>query len=401
VSGPQAATALEVLAGPLPKSRRATFRALRGADGGVLDEALILWLPRPGSATGEDLAELHLHGGRAVVAAVLAALGRLEGLRAAQAGEFTRRAFENGRIDLAQAEGLADLLAAETESQRASAMLLAGGALGRQVGLWQTALLQISALVEAELDHSDEDDVGNRDVARHFAMLEPLIARLRETLDAPPAERLRDGVKAVLAGPPNSGKSSLINALAYRDVAIVSAVAGTTRDRIEAPVAIDGVPLILTDTAGIHADSGDSVEKIGISRAKEAVLAADIILWLGAADEAPAGALLIAAKADLGQDRPGLPVSALTGEGLAALKQAIVRQARALLPKTGDVALNRRHRGILAECAAELEAARDASDLLITAEHLRAARAWLDQLTGKAGVEDMLDALFGGFCIGK
>jgi tRNA modification GTPase len=367
----------------------------------VLDEALILWLPGPGSATGEDLAELHLHGGRAVVAAVLAALGRLEGLRAAQAGEFTRRAFENGRIDLAQAEGLADLLAAETESQRASAMLLAGGALGRQVGLWQAALLQISALVEAELDHSDEDDVGNRDVARHFAMLEPLIARLRETLDAPPAERLRDGVKAVLAGPPNSGKSSLINVLADRDVAIVSAVAGTTRDRIEAPVAIDGVPLILTDTAGIHADSGDSVEKIGISRAKEAVLAADIILWLGAADEAPAGALLIAAKADLGQDRPGLPVSALTGEGLAALKQAIVRQARALLPKTGDVALNRRHRGILAECAAELEAARDASDLLITAEHLRAARAWLDQLTGKAGVEDMLDTLFGGFCIGK
>ncbi len=400
ISGPQAGAALASLAGTLPKSRRATFSALRGAKG-LLDQALILWLPGPATATGEDLAELHLHGGRAVVGAVLAELGGLPGLRPAVAGEFTRRAFENGRIDLAQAEGLADLLAAETESQRASAMLLAGGALGQDVAAWQAALLRISALVEAELDFSDEDDVPDGSEGAASQAIAALAHAIGARLASPSAERLRDGVMVVLGGPPNSGKSSLINVLVEREVAIVTPQAGTTRDRIEVPVAIDGVPLLLTDTAGLRDDSSDAVEAIGIARAQDALADADIILWLGDAGEAPAGALVIAAKADLGQARPGLPVSARTGEGVAALKQEIVTRAKALLPKTGEVALNRRHRAILAEVQAELTTARQARDLLVTAEHLRTARTALDRLTGRAGVEAMLDTLFGGFCIGK
>ena len=402
VSGPQAGDALQALAGRLPKSRRATFCRFQGQDGVALDEGLALWFPGPGSATGEDLAELHLHGGRAVVAAVLSALDQVEGLRPATAGEFTRRAFENGRIDLAEAEGLADLLAAETESQRAAALALAGGALGQRVAAWQAELLQISALVEAQLDFSDEADVGenpaHRDTIRRLVDLHVVMTAM---LASPPAERLRDGVKVVLAGPPNVGKSSLINALAERAVAIVTPEAGTTRDRIDVPVAIDGVPLVLTDTAGLRTAEVGGIEAMGIALAEEAMAGADIILWLGDAAEAPKGALLIAAKADLGEGRPGLPVSAKTGQGLAELKQEIATRARALLPKLGEVALNRRHRAILAEVQSELAAAKEARDPLIIAEYLRTARAALDRLTGRAGVEDMLDALFGAFCVGK
>ena len=402
VSGPQAGAALQVLAGQLPKSRRATFCRFHGSNGAALDEGLALWFPGPGSATGEDLAELHLHGGRAVVAAVLAELGRQQGLRPATAGEFTRRAFENGRIDLAEAEGLADLLAAETESQRAAALALAGGALGHLVAEWQAELLRISALVEAQLDFSDEADVGedpaHRDTIRR---LEDLHVVMTAMLASPPAERLRDGVKVVLAGPPNVGKSSLINALAEKAVAIVTPEAGTTRDRIDVPVAIEGVPLVLTDTAGLRATDIDSIEAMGIALAEDAIAGADIILWLGDVAEAPEGAMLIAAKADLGEARLGLRVSAKTGQGLAELKQEIIIHARALLPKLGEVALNRRHRAILAEVRSELAAAKQARDPLIMAEYLRTARAALDRLTGRAGVENMLDALFGAFCVGK
>ena len=401
ISGPGAGSALTTLCGTLPKSRRATFRTLRGRCGDVLDEGLVLWLPGPATATGEHLAELHLHGGCAVVAAVLAELEGLDGLRPALAGEFTRRGFENGRIDLAQAEGLADLLTAETDSQRRSALALTGGALGKLVETWQLRILQISAGVEAALDLSDEADVDERLDDRVHEGLFALVSEISDRLDSPPAERLKDGVMVVLAGPPNAGKSRLINALAERDVAIVASEAGTTRDRIEVPVAIEGVPLVLTDTAGLRVPAPGSIEAIGIGLAEEAIGRADIVLWLGDHTEAPKNALVVSAKCDLGIVGPGLAVSAVTGQGLAALKQEILVRARALLPRTGDVALNRRHRAILATVLRELNEAGVTQDLLIVAEHLRAARNELDRLTGRAGVENMLDALFGTFCIGK
>ncbi len=398
ITGPHARRALETLAGQLPEPRRAVYRALRDDRGGLLDHALILWFCGAGTATGEDLAELHLHGGRAVVSSVLEALGQIAEFRPALAGEFTRRAFENGRIDLSEAEGLADLLAAETESQRQSALMLAEGGLGRKVETWQRSLLGLSAQVEAALDFSDEDDVG--DVDGLHGPLKSLADEMLVLLDEPGAERLRDGVRVVLAGPPNSGKSSLFNVLANRDAAIVSDIAGTTRDRIEAAVALDGVPLVLIDTAGLR-ESDDAIEAIGVARAEDALASADVILWLGDATSAPSGALLVAAKSDLDGKRPGLPVSVVSGEGIARLKGEVLARARNLLPRPGALALNRRHKSILAAVRDSLERAGEEEDLLILAEHLRHARGELDRLTGRAGVEDMLDALFGSMCIGK
>jgi tRNA modification GTPase len=402
LSGPQAGDALARVVGGLPAPRIAKLCRFVDPDSGdVLDTGLALWFPGPKSVTGEDLAECHIHGGRAVVAAILSALGRLDGLRPALAGEFTRRAFENGRIDLSEAEGLADLLAAETESQRQSALALAEGGLGRLVAAWQSELLMIAAQVEAELDFSDEGDVPEGYTRLRLEPLSKLEGEIAGHLAAPTAERLNDGVRVVLAGPPNAGKSSLFNRLAERDAAIVSEIAGTTRDRIEAPVALHGVPLLLIDTAGLRAHAGDEIEAIGMSRAEDAMSSADIILWLGKAGDAPEGAILIAAKADLGGDEPGLRVSARTGNGLGDLKVELLRRARALLPKLGALALKQRHRSILAEVRTELSSASEADDPLIIAEHLRAARNHLNRLTGKAGVEDMLDALFGAMCIGK
>jgi tRNA modification GTPase len=398
ISGPCAGAALSSLMGPLPLPRRAKFTAFSGADGKLLDQGLALWFPGPATSTGEDLAELHLHGGRAVVAAVLAALGEVEGLRGAQAGEFTRRAFENGRIDLSEAEGLSDLLAAETETQRQSALALAEGGLGRKVAGWQSQLLRVAAGVEAALDFSDEGDVGEVHIV---VGLDTLIEEMTEMLAAAPAERLRDGVRIVLAGPPNAGKSSLFNYLAGRHAAIVTDIAGTTRDRIEAPVVLDGVPLLLIDTAGLRAEADDQIEAMGIALTGEALGEADVVLWMGQVSDAPDQAIQIAPKSDLGLVGSGLPVSTVSGEGLGALRSEILERARALLPKPGALALNTRHRAILADVLKELAAACEAQDLLITAEHLRTARTRLDALTGKAGVEDMLDALFGAFCIGK
>lgn len=399
ISGPRAGAALTALAGRLPEPRMARFRHFRDSSGAPLDDGLALWFPGPNSATGEDLAELHLHGGRAVVAAVLAELATLDGCRGAEAGEFTRRAFENGRIDLAEAEGLADLLAAETELQRQSAIALAEGGLGRLVSDWEQRLLRESALIEAVLDFSDEGDVG--DVGHDALALAGLADEMAALLAAPPAERLKDGIRIVLAGPPNAGKSSLFNALIGRDAAIVTDIAGTTRDRIEAPVALDGVPLLLTDTAGLHDAATDRVEAIGIERSAQAVAEADIVLWLGEASDAPAGAMLVAARADVAPGRPGLAVSVVTGEGLAALRTEIVAAARGLLPRPGALALNARHRDVVGEVSGWIEEAARTQDLLIRAELLRLARSRLDALTGKSGVESMLDALFGGFCIGK
>ncbi len=402
ISGPRAGEVLARLIGKLPKPRFARYSRLYDpADGAVLDDGLALWFAGPATATGEDLAELHLHGGRAVVAAVLACLGRQEGLRPATAGEYTRRAFENGRIDLAQAEGLADLLSAETEGQRQSALALAEGALGRKVTAWQRDLLRISAQLEADLDFSDEGDVSDGVSFRVQDGLAPMVADMAALLSSAPAERLRDGVRVVLAGPPNSGKSSLFNEMIGRHAAIVTDIAGTTRDRIEAPVVLDGVPLLLIDTAGLRDDVSDAVEAIGIERTGQALGEADIILWLGDEGDMPDGALLIAPKSDSGPSGPGLPVSVTTGAGTGELRSALLHRAHALLPKPGALALNARHRAVVRLVFAELTEAAIATDSLITAEHLRTARRVLDELTGKAGVEDMLDALFGAFCIGK
>jgi tRNA modification GTPase len=398
ISGPRADAAIEALAGALPEPRRATVSTLR-VDNEVLDNAIIIRFPGPKSATGEDVAELHLHGGRSVVAAVRAALAAMTGLREAEPGEFTRRAFENGRIDLAEAEGLADLLEAETESQRRAALALAGGALSRQVETWQARLLALAAEVEAALDFSDEDDVAP--LAADFpARLEALRAELASWLARPPAERLKDGLRIVIAGPPNAGKSSLLNALAGRDAAITAATPGTTRDLVEAPVAIAGTPFLLVDTAGLR-ESADEIEAIGVGRAEASIAAADLVLWLGDPAFAPPRAILVHAKADLGP-APGpadIAISAKTGLGMEALARLVIGHSACLLPAEGEVALNRRHR-------AALQQARDAlaeadPDLLILAERLRVARGALDRITGRAGVEDMLDALFGRFCIGK
>jgi tRNA modification GTPase len=399
ISGPGADAARGALAGRLPEPRVATFRRLR-ADGEVLDNTVIVRFPGPNSATGEDITELHLHGGRAVVARALEALGRIEGLREARPGEFTRRAYENGRIDLAEAEGLADLLEAETESQRRAALALAGGALSRQIGAWQQRILALSAEVEAALDFSDEDDVTP--LTRAFGVqVRAIQDELVATLARPRAERLKDGIRVAIAGPPNAGKSSLLNVLAGRDAAITSSIPGTTRDLVEVPTAIGGVPFLLVDSAGLR-ESADPVEAIGIARAQASVAAADIVLWLGDARDAPARALLVHAKADLGPPpgRADVSVSVMTGEGVDALTRLLIQHSSSLLPATGEVALHERHWTALREACEALTEVK-AADPLVAAECLRWARDALDRVTGKAGVEDMLDALFGRFCIGK
>lgn len=405
ISGPRADAALAALAGALPEPRTARLATLRHQSE-ILDRALVIRFPGPDSATGEDVAELHLHGGRSVVAALLAALAALPGLRAAAPGEFTRRAFEQGRIDLAEAEGLADLLAAETQSQRRAALALAGGALSRQIERWQQRLLAAGSRIEAVLDFSDESDVaGGEDLPSGLGReLDSLTDELEAWLARPPVERLRDGVRVVIAGPPNSGKSSLLNALAGREAAITSAIAGTTRDLVEAPTAIGGAPFLLVDTAGLR-DSADPIERLGVDRAHASLAAADIILWLGApaACPDPSRSLLVHPKADLGPATEGVDVavSSRTGAGIDRLLELLTTRARQLLPAEGDVAINARHCEALADCAQWLREARASADPLIAAESLRQARVALDRVTGRSGVEDMLDALFGRFCIGK
>jgi tRNA modification GTPase len=407
ISGPDAAAALQALAGKLPEARRATLGRLSDPETGeLLDNGLMLFFPGPASATGEDVGELHLHGGRSVVRAVVGALSRIAGLREAQPGEFTRRAFENGRIDLAEAEGLADLLLSETESQRRTALALAGGGLSRTVHQWNQDLLSISAQLEAVLDFADEGDVEEEVRLGSSPQLIRLIDEIRSALDRPSAERLRDGVRIAIAGPPNSGKSSLLNWLAGRPAAITSTVAGTTRDLVEAPTVIGGMPFLLIDTAGLR-ESEDEVETIGIQRAREALETADLVLWLGDAETCPEPnrSIRIRSKCDLSgipaSPEYDLSVSAVSGEGMDALVQMLTVRSRALLPREGEVALNARHRQAVSHCLKALEEARESDDLVVASELLRQARAALDGVTGRAGVEHMLDALFGRFCIGK
>ncbi|MEZ0241830.1 MAG: tRNA uridine-5-carboxymethylaminomethyl(34) synthesis GTPase MnmE [Sphingomonas sp.] len=400
LSGAGAFNAIRALAGDLPAPRRAALRALRH-DGALLDRALVLIFPGPDSATGEDLAELHLHGGRAVIRAVETALAVLPGLRAAEPGEFTRRALTNGRIDLSEAEGLGDLLAAETESQRRVAIRSAEGAVRREVEDWAMRLLMLSAQVEAILDHSDEDDVA-ADPGPIRAAAAELARDIEAVVGRPPVERLRDGLRVVLAGPPNAGKSTLLNALAERDAAIVSPIAGTTRDRIEAPVVRDGLAYLLIDTAGLADSTDDEIETIGIERARAALAEADLILWLGD-DPAPEGAIPIHARADARDAAPGgsIAVSAKTGRGLDTLWARIASEAHTLIPPTDLVALNQRQRGLCASAALSIRAAMQEEDLLLIAENFRSARRAFDAVTGRADVEAMLDALFARFCIGK
>ena len=404
VSGPAAPAAVQALAVRCPPPRHASLRTLRDAGGAPLDRALVLFFPGPATATGEDLVELHCHGGRAVVAAVERALAAVPGLRPARPGEFTRRALENGRIDLAQAQGLADLLEAETETQRRTALAAAEGAVGRAVTGWLHRLSIIAAQVEAQLDFADEADVedaGGYDPAPAIAAL---LAEWRVTLAAPIVERLRDGVRVVIAGPPNAGKSSLFNALADRDAAIVTPIAGTTRDVLEAAVMRDGIPYRLTDTAGLAEATNDEVERIGIDRAANAMASADILLWMGAPVEAPAGAVILAGKADLpGADHTGadLAVSAHLPHTIATLWTLLADRAVTMLTIDGDMALRQTQRDRLAEAAAALDLAHRTNDLLIVAEQLRVATRPLAALLGKNATEAMLDALFGRFCLGK
>jgi len=336
-----------------------------------------------------------------VVDSLLSALAAIDGLRAAEPGEFTRRAFENGRIDLTEAEGLADLIEAETESQRKAALTLAEGGLRKQVAAWQDRLLALSAQAERAIDYDEEDESIDPALREAIGLLRDELAAW---LERPRAEPLKDGVRVVVAGPPNTGKSSLLNALAGQERAIVTDLPGTTRDHIEVPLAIAGVPVLLTDTAGLR-ETRDQAEAIGVARASALVASADIVVWLGAPAEAPLHPrrLLVHPKADLGGTAPpgSIAVSAVTGQGLGELLERIGELARTLLPAEDAIALNRRQAGHLTEAAAALHDAGAAEEVVLIAESLRSARTAFDRLTGRAGIEDVLDALFGRFCLGK
>jgi tRNA modification GTPase len=403
-SGPDAFAAAQALAGELPPARQASLRSLRDpANGALIDQALVLRFDGPASATGEDVVEYQCHGGRAVVQALFGALGALSGMRAAEPGEFTRRAFTNGRIDLTEAEGLADLLEAETESQRRAALLRAEGGLRHQVEQWRERLVILSARAEAAIDYVDEEDETGADFSGLASEAQGLAEELAEWLGRPRAELLRDGVRVVAAGPPNAGKSSLINVLSQSQRAIVTDVAGTTRDVIEVPIAIDGVPLVLVDTAGIRG-SDDPVEQIGIARAEAQAARADVLLWLGEPQDAPAhrALILVHPRSDLSNGQAkgdAVAVSTVTRAGIAELTRCILARAADLLPAEGEVALNRRQADELGLAQAAL--AHAGPDIAVLADRLRQARAAFDRLSGRSGVEDMLDALFGRFCLGK
>ena len=399
ISGPSAFEAAEALSGPLGPPRQANLRTLRDPrDGSHIDQALVLCFAAPGTATGENIVEYQCHGGRAVVDTLVAALVAQPGLRLAEPGEFTRRALLNGKIDLTQAEGLAELLEAETEAQRKSALRRSEGALRTTIEGFRGAVLALSAEAEVAIDYADE--------AEGTVSFEPsqrlgaIIAEIDALLSAPRVEKLRDGVRVVVAGPPNAGKSSLVNALAGQERAIVTPVPGTTRDRIEVPLSLSGIPIVLVDTAGLRA-TDDEVERIGVGLAEREVAEADVILWLGDARDLPGGAIGIASKCDVERKVDGLAVSAATGEGLHALKHLLAERAESIVPAATQLALNSREAELLNQCRRALDQALSLSNPVLMAEELRCARVALDRISGLAGVEEMLDALFGRFCLGK
>lgn len=418
ISGPDAGTALARLGVADITPRRARLATLRAVEGAALDEALVLWFPAPHSATGEDVAELHLHGGRAVVAAVLDALGAIDGLRAAEPGEFTRRAFENGKLDLTEAEGLDDLIHADTERQRRQALRHLQGLLGNRAEDWRRALIEASALIEAGIDFSDEGDVPDDLVAPALGRIAALRADIEDALAASAhSERLRDGLTVAIAGPPNAGKSTLLNRLARREAAIVSPIAGTTRDAIEVHLDLDGYPVTLVDTAGIR-DTDDPVEQEGVRRAEHRARTADLVLWLvDAADPLPPprddGGVprwVLRNKIDTGRAlaappaSPAFDISALRGDGMAELTAALAAFATEYFGGGESALIGRaRHRKLLREAAEALAraGALDPARHELIAEELRAAIHALSRLVGRVDVEDVLDVIFREFCIGK
>lgn len=412
ISGDGCRRILEAMAGGVPTPRRLSLRILRDPRSGeALDQALAAFMPGPNSFTGEDQAEFHIHGGLATRAAVLRALGSVPGCRPAEAGEFTRRAFLNGRMDLSRVEGLADLVDAETESQRRQALRQLEGSLGTLVEGWRDDLLRALALMEAALDFSDEGDVPGDLEAEVVRLASEVRRAMGRALAQPGGERLRDGFVVVLAGSPNAGKSTLLNALARRDVAIVSPLAGTTRDAIEVRCDLKGLPVLFVDTAGLR-DSPDPVEQEGVARARAHAAAADLVLWLLAPDEpagtAPvdSGGLKVATKSDLGAVAGAdMAVSARTGAGMVELLDRIAELAKAGLG-AGDALITReRHRGALERAEASLGRAlvriEEGSALELAAEDLRLAVRAVGEITGRVDVDDVLDRLFSAFCIGK
>ena len=409
LSGPASGGLLDQLCHRRPAPRAATVRTLRAADGEVLDRALVLWLPGPGSYTGEDSAELHLHGGRAVLDGVTDALVE-GGARPAEPGEFTRRAFLHGRMDLLEAEAVADLVSAETAAQRQQALRQLGGSLGSLYQGWTGRLTRLVAQQEALIDFPDEDLPPETEAAtlRDMAAIRgEITAHLN---DGRRGERLREGLVIAVTGPPNVGKSTLINALAGREVAIVSPHAGTTRDVLEARIVLGGVPVTLLDTAGLR-ETADPIEAEGVRRARARAAAADFLIVVRDSNDVAevarpdgAGMLTVANKADLGVD-PGdaqIVVSALTGAGMSALRERLAGEARRLADAAGPPALTRtRHRAGLADAASWLGHAEAAGLPELRGEALRVALRGIGRVTGRVGTEDVLDAVFSQFCIGK
>ena len=395
----------------------------------MIDEGIALWFPAPNSETGEDVAELQIHGGRAVIAATLAALGKLPGLRPAEAGEFTRRAFENGRIDLPAVEGLADLVAAETEAQRRQAYQQLKGLLGERAETWRQRLIEALALVEAGIDFSDEDDVPEAAMAQALALVAPLAEEIGKACTGG-GERLREGLRVAIAGPPNAGKSTLFNRLARREAAIVSPFPGTTRDVLELHLDLGGYPVTVLDTAGIR-ESEDPVEREGVRRATEQALAADLVLWVVDATEArwqepcrtrgtiqvPPGTAVwvVVNKIDLvpqaqrslaraGDGEPVRLISGATGVGLDELISALTRFCEEYFPAEPALVTRERQRAHLQETVLALRGAQAAAAEgreEIVAEQVRLATRALGKLLGRVDVEDILDVIFRDFCIGK
>ncbi len=408
LSGPGSAAIVTAMAGGLPRARCASLRHLRRADGAVLDQALVLWFPAPASYTGEDCAELHLHGGHAVLAAVCDALTQL-GARPAEPGEFSKRAVINGKMDLLEAEAVIDLIDAETDSQRVQALRHLSGEMSSLTAQWRTDLLRLLAWQEALIDFPDEDlpEETDRQV-RHG--ITSLCTVLRDQVrDGARGERLRSGLVFAIAGPPNAGKSTLLNALCQRDVAIVSPLAGTTRDVLEARIILGGVPVTLLDTAGLR-ETDDPIEAEGVRRARARLRDADLVMALGdigavCGTSQFAQIMEIAAKRDLHGtplDAVGFAVSAQTGEGMDELLAELTRRAQHMAGITvGPTITRARHRAALLDAISHLEQAATAPWPELRGESLRLAMRSIGHLTGMTDVEEVLDSIFGQFCIGK
>ena len=410
LSGNQAFTAAETLAGRLATDRKASLRTIRGRNGAIVDQGLVVAFPGPNSFTGEDCVELHVHGSRAVVAALILELEQIDGLRLAEAGEFSRRAFENGKLDLVEIEGLADLISAETEMQRRLAVEQSFGGQSALYIDWAERLTRSRALIEAELDFADEDDVPGSVSERVWSDVGQIYLELLQHLEtAKSGEIIRDGYKIVIAGPPNAGKSSLLNALANRDVAIVTERAGTTRDILHVDLDMSGYLVRFFDTAGLR-ESDDIVEVEGIRRARVAIEQADMILSLNEIDSpalqnhefSHANVLTVGTKLDAHapSDEFDLCISTRTGDGLELLREAILRKITALW--TGSLVPNRaRQVDALKDTSNFIAEALNGTELDLRAESLRAAASALGRITGRVDVEQLLDVIFSQFCIGK